>query len=167
MLLYRSFESDVDLHSMLNSGPEESDPDTGSSLLPSSRLPSLPVYPPPGHSVPVSSRENASQLAEHTMTRNQRRLVRNASGKIHMYDLGWRQNWLELFSIRQERFFLDWLEIIWWGGRGLVTHLPCLCELGILMKYDLCRTRGDGKTFLRNPRAAGMLVRLRERLDNA
>ncbi|KAF8610345.1 zf-DHHC-domain-containing protein [Ceratobasidium sp. AG-I] len=142
----RSFESDIDLHSMLNSGPEESEIDTGSSLLPSSHLPSLPLYPPPGHSVPVSSRDNASQLAEHTMTRNQRRLVRNAAGKIQMYDLGWRQNWLDLFSVRHERFLLDWLEIIWWGGRG---------------------TRGDGKTFLRNPKAAGMLVRLRERLDDA
>ena len=122
-LLFRSFESDVDLHSILNSGPEESEIEIGSSLLPSSQLSPLPLYPPPGHSVPVSSRENASQFAEHTMTRNQRRLVRNASGKIRVYDLGWKRNWLDLFSVRQERFILDWVEIIWWGGRGCVTHL--------------------------------------------
>lgn len=117
LLTFRSFESDIDLHSMLNSGPEEREVDTGSSLL-SSQLPSLPVYPPPGHSVPVSSRDNASRFAEHTMTRNQRRLVRSAAGKIRIYDLGWRQNWSELFSVRQERLLLDWIEIIWWGGRG-------------------------------------------------
>jgi hypothetical protein len=104
---------------MLNTDAEEgSQMSTGLSLLPSSVIPSVPVYPPPGHSIPVASRDNAAQFAEHSMTRNQRRIVRSASGKIRMYDLGWRKNWSELFDVRNERFFLDWLEVVWWGGRG-------------------------------------------------
>ncbi|QRW00435.1 DHHC palmitoyltransferase [Ceratobasidium sp. AG-Ba] len=143
-----SFESDVDLRTMLKAGPDpegDTHSSAGSSDLPPSRLESLPVYPPPGHSVPVTSRENAVQFAEHTMTRNQRRLVRSAAGKIRVYDLGWRKNWLDMFSVRRERFWLDWIEIVWWGGHG---------------------TRGDGRTFIRNPKAQSMLVRLRERLEN-
>lgn len=142
----RSFESDIDLRSMLNAGPdEESQLSTDSSLLPSSRLPTLPVYPPPGHEVPVASRGNSAQLAEHTMNREQRRIVRSAAGKIYVYDLGWRRNWSDLCTIRPERYFLDLVELIWWGGHG---------------------TKGDGKAFMRNPKAARMLERLRERLDD-
>lgn len=104
---------------MLNSGPdEESQLSTDSSRLPSSGLSALPIYPPPGHSVPVASRDNIAQLAEHTMTREQRHIVRSAAGKIRVYDLGWRRNWMQLFTIRPERRFLDWVEVIWWGGHG-------------------------------------------------
>lgn len=143
----RSFESDIDLRAMLNAGPDdESQPSTDSSLLPSSRLSALPVYPPPGHEIPVASRGNAAQLAEHTMTREQRRIVRSASGKIYIYDLGWRRNWSDLYAIRPERYLLDLVELIWWGGHG---------------------SKGDGRAFVRNPKAARMLQRLRERLDGA
>ncbi|KAJ1310016.1 hypothetical protein OPQ81_006771 [Rhizoctonia solani] len=122
----RSFESDVDLQSMLNTGPEgEAQPHTASFPLP-------------------STRDNASQLAEHTMTREQRRIVRSAAGNIRVYDLGWRRNWAELYAARPDRYFLDWLEILWWGGHG---------------------TRGDGRSFARNPKAGRMLQRLREHLD--
>lgn len=142
-----SFESDVELHTMLKAHPgaeDEAKLSGDSSVLDSSRPESLPIYPPPGHSVPIASRDNATHFVEHTMTRNQRRLVRSAAGKIRIYDLGWKKNWLDIFSVRQERFWLDWLEIVWWGGHG---------------------TRGDGRTFGRNPKSAGMLARLRERLD--
>ncbi|KAG9127468.1 palmitoyltransferase for Vac8p [Ceratobasidium sp. 392] len=143
----RSFESDVDLRTMLNTSPDPEDDNQANTDQPSSSsgLVSLPVYPPPGHSVPVTSRDKAAQFAEHTMTRSQRRLVRSAAGKIRIYDLGWRRNWSDMLPVRPERLWLDWLELIWWGGHG---------------------TNGDGKAFARNPKAAGMLVRLRERLDN-
>jgi hypothetical protein len=115
----RSFESDVDLRSMLNTGPEdEARLDTDSSLISSARLEALPIYPPPGHAMPIASRESAFQLAEHTMSREQRRIVRSAAGKIRVYDIGWRRNWAELYAVQPERYFLDWLEIVWWGGRG-------------------------------------------------
>ncbi|KAF8682256.1 zf-DHHC protein [Rhizoctonia solani] len=140
----RSFESDVDLQSMLNTGPEEIQLNTSSSLVSPAGLETLPLYPPPGHSMPVASRQNSFQLAEHTMTREQRRIVRSAAGKIRIYDLGWKRNWVELYAARPERYFLDWLEIFWWGGRG---------------------TSGNGRSFPRNPKAGHMLERLREHLD--
>ncbi|KAF8744805.1 zf-DHHC protein, partial [Rhizoctonia solani] len=141
----RSFESDVDLQSMLNTGPEEEiQLNTSSSLISPAGLENLPLYPPPGHSMPVASRQNSFQLAEHTMTREQRRIVRSAAGKIRIYDLGWKRNWAELYAARPERYFLDWLEIFWWGGRG---------------------TSGNGRSFPRNLKAGHMLERLRERLD--
>ncbi|KAF8758313.1 DHHC palmitoyltransferase family [Rhizoctonia solani] len=100
----RSFESDVDLQSMLNTGPEEEiQLNTSSSLISPAGLENLPLYPPPGHSMPVASRQNSFQLAEHTMTREQRRIVRSAAGKIRIYDLGWKRNWAELYAARPER----------------------------------------------------------------
>ncbi|KAG8715899.1 hypothetical protein FRC11_013401 [Ceratobasidium sp. 423] len=145
----RSFDSDVDLRSMLNTGPEdETQPSIGFPPLPSSRLGALSVYPPPGHSMPIASRENAVQLAEHTMTREQRRIVRSAAGNIRVYDLGWKRNWTELYAARPDKYLLDWLEILWWGSNGHTT-------------------RGDGRSFVRNPKAGRMLQRLRERLDAA
>ncbi|CAE6503654.1 unnamed protein product [Rhizoctonia solani] len=144
----RSFESDVDLRSMLNMGPEEETQPSTESSLPSTRLGALPVYPPPGHSMPIASRESAIQLAEHTMTREQRRVVRSAAGNIRVYDLGWKRNWGELYAPRSDRYFLDWLEILWWGGHGHTI-------------------RGNGRSFARNPKATRMLQRLRERLDEA
>lgn len=104
---------------MLNAGPEaDTQQDTASSPLPSARLGTLPVYPPPAHAMPVASRDNAVQLAEHTMTREQRRIIRSAAGSIRVYDLGWKRNWAELYAVNQDTYLLDWLMIIWWGGHG-------------------------------------------------
>ncbi|CAE7103105.1 unnamed protein product [Rhizoctonia solani] len=145
----RSFESDVDLRSMLNMGPEDDTRlSTAASPLPSVRLGALPVYPPPAHSMPIASREGAVQLAENTMTREQRRIMRSAAGNIRVYDLGWKRNWAELYAVRPDRYLLDFLDILWWGGHGNTT-------------------RGDGRSFARNPKAGHMLQRLRERLDEA
>ncbi|EUC62014.1 DHHC palmitoyltransferase [Rhizoctonia solani AG-3 Rhs1AP] len=144
----RSFESDLDLRSMLNTGPEETQPNTASSPLPSTRLGVLPIYPPPAHSMPIASRESSVQLAEHTMTREQRRIVRSAAGNIRVYDLGWKRNWAELYAVSQDSYFRDWLHILWWGGHGYTT-------------------KGDGRSFARNPKAGRMLQRLRERLEDA
>ncbi|CAE6512861.1 unnamed protein product [Rhizoctonia solani] len=144
----RSLESDMDLRSMLNTDPEDETQLRASSPLPSARLGALPIYPPPAHSMPIASRGNAVQLAENTMTREQRRIVRSAAGNIRVYDLGWKRNWAELYAVNPDTFFLDWLVILWWGGRG----------------YTI---RGDGRSFTRNPKAGRMLQRLRERLDEA
>ncbi|KAF8073936.1 DHHC palmitoyltransferase-domain-containing protein [Lyophyllum atratum] len=65
----------------------------------------------------------------------QRRLVKDAHGAIHMYDVGWRKNWAQVLGY-QRRF--GWLIRLWCGGAS----------------------PGDGKHFPKNPKAENLLAQL-------
>ncbi|GBE85267.1 zf-DHHC-domain-containing protein [Sparassis crispa] len=92
-------------------------------------------------SLPPSSGQNtlSNPPQEHELSSKQRRLVRDAHNYIRLYDLGWRKNWTQLIGWRRP---WGWLWRLTIGGGGV----------------------GDGRTFLRNPRADEMLARLAVRL---
>ncbi|KAI3616228.1 palmitoyltransferase pfa3 [Moniliophthora roreri] len=77
---------------------------------------------------------------EHELSFPQRRLVKDAHGEIRMYDVGFRQNWAQVFGIgtRGNNSWKWWLVRILCGGSS----------------------PGDGKTFPRSPRSEEMLARL-------
>ncbi|KAH9933268.1 zf-DHHC-domain-containing protein [Amylocystis lapponica] len=72
---------------------------------------------------------------EHELSHAQRRLVRDASHDIRMYDVGWRQNWAQVFGWDRP---WGWVRRIALGGGG----------------------KGSGKSFPHNPRADELLARL-------
>ncbi|KAI0917485.1 hypothetical protein AcW1_007326 [Taiwanofungus camphoratus] len=72
---------------------------------------------------------------EHELSYSQRRLVRNAHRHIHLYDIGWRNNWAQVMGWNRP---WGWAYRLACGGGGM----------------------GDGRAFPRNPRADDMLARL-------
>ncbi|EIW74659.1 zf-DHHC-domain-containing protein [Coniophora puteana RWD-64-598 SS2] len=72
---------------------------------------------------------------EHELSYNQRRAVQNAYKSVKMYDVGWKQNWAQVFG--------------WSDARGCVMRICCGGA-----------SKGDGRTFMRNPGAVGMLSQL-------
>lgn len=78
---------------------------------------------------------------EHELSYAQRNLVRDAHGSIHLYDVGLRNNFSQVFGWNRE---WGWVHRLFYGGGG----------------------KGDGKSFPRNPHADEMLARLAEELLN-
>jgi palmitoyltransferase len=76
---------------------------------------------------------------EHELSYHQRCLVKDAHRSVKLYDLGWRKNWAQVFG--------------WNRLRGLMWRI--VCGGG---------SKGDGRSFPRNPRAEEMLLRLAERI---
>ncbi|KAL5482478.1 PFA3 [Sanghuangporus weigelae] len=76
-------------------------------------------------------------LREHQLNSAQRRAVRYAHGKIRLYDVGFRANWMQILGVGR-RGWRGWTYRILCGGGGA----------------------GDGKTFPRNPKADDMLAKL-------
>ncbi|TDL22188.1 zf-DHHC-domain-containing protein [Rickenella mellea] len=109
------------------------------SLSPFLLLRYLPPLPQP----PDSPSQRAIRLSdppeEHELSSSQRRHVRKAHSKVHMYDVGWRRNWLQVVGCKRRK---HWIIRALYGGGGC----------------------GDGKSFPRNPRAEQMLSRLASKL---
>jgi hypothetical protein len=92
-------------------------------------------YLPP---LPVSLRLSDPPM-EHELSYNQRNLVQDAHRSVKLYDLGWRKNWAQIFGWNKPR---SWMWRVVYGGAS----------------------KGDGRSFPRNPRAEDMLSSLAERL---
>jgi len=88
----------------------------------------LPRLPPAGHSL-------SDPPLEPELSSSQRRLVRDAHRTIHMYNIGWRKNWAQVFGLDGEN---GWFVRLWYGGAS----------------------PGDGKHFPKNPQTETMLSRL-------
>ncbi|EIN13020.1 zf-DHHC-domain-containing protein [Punctularia strigosozonata HHB-11173 SS5] len=96
-------------------------------------LPALPPSP--------SGQQLSNPPQEDELTYYQRRLVRRAHGRIRLYDIGWRQNWAQVFGI---------------DGLGKAARWK------VILYRLLCggSSKGDGRTYPRNPRAEDMLANL-------
>jgi len=105
------------------------------NITPFMLLRHLPSLPRSGHSL-------SDPPLEPELSRAQRRIVKDAHGQILIYDLGWRQNFAQVFGWNKK---YGWLFKLWCGGATL----------------------GDGKTFPRNPRSQEMLARLAKELVSA
>ncbi|KAF9046541.1 DHHC palmitoyltransferase-domain-containing protein [Panaeolus papilionaceus] len=92
----------------------------------------LPRLPPTGHTL-------SDPPLEPELSGAQRRLVKDAHQQIHLYDLGWRKNFSEVFGWNRP---YGWVYRLWYGGAS----------------------SGDGKTFPRNPRSQELLARLANEL---
>lgn len=92
------------------------------------QLPTLPHNPSSTHKL-------SNPPLEHELSYRQRRLVREANGHIRLYDVGWYQNWAQIFGWDSS---FGWARRIVYGGQA----------------------KGDGRTFPRNPKAEDMLSRL-------
>ncbi|RDB14738.1 Palmitoyltransferase PFA3 [Hypsizygus marmoreus] len=79
----------------------------------------LPPLPRTGHTL-------SDPPLEPELSGPQRRLVKDAHGAIHIYDVGWRKNWAQVFGCCHT---FGWLLRLWIGGAS----------------------PGDGKYFPRNP----------------
>ncbi|GLB38623.1 putative DHHC palmitoyltransferase family protein [Lyophyllum shimeji] len=88
----------------------------------------LPPLPRTGHTL-------SDPPLEPELSGPQRRLVKDAHGAMHLYDVGWRNNWAQVFGTQRK---FGWLVRLWCGGAS----------------------PGDGKRFPRNPRAEEMLAKL-------
>ncbi|KIY43777.1 zf-DHHC-domain-containing protein [Fistulina hepatica ATCC 64428] len=97
-------------------------------------LPPLPETTPP-HSL-------SNPPIEPELSYSQRMLVKDAHAKIRVYDIGWRNNWGQVFGVTRRA---GWLKRLADGGPP----------------------RGDGKHFPRNPRADTMLAHLASELVNS
>ncbi|KAH0831898.1 hypothetical protein J3R83DRAFT_12780 [Lanmaoa asiatica] len=96
-------------------------------------------YLPP---LPVSLRLSHPPM-EHELSYKQRSLVKDAHSSVKFYDLGWRKNWAQVFGWHKSR---GWIyRVVYGGASGLYS-------------------KGDGRSFPRNPRTEEMLCRLAERL---
>ncbi|EGN98546.1 hypothetical protein SERLA73DRAFT_183607 [Serpula lacrymans var. lacrymans S7.3] len=84
--------------------------------------------------LPASLRLSEPPL-EHELSYNQRKLVKSAHKSVRLYDVGWKQNWAQVFGWKKP---WGWVHRVFNGGGG----------------------KGDGRTFLRNPKADDMLSRL-------
>lgn len=107
------------------------------NLSPFLLLRHLPPLPPSTH--PFRSRLS-DPPEEHELNTDQRHLVRYAHSAFRMYDVGWRENWRQVFG--------------WRNGRGLLRR--CLYGGG---------SPGDGTKFPRNPRTEELLQRLASELS--
>lgn len=132
--------------------PRSSESSTESQSIPppytrSTNLNSL-VSPVPGHRpsntyadpyrFPSPPPPPPKRWVEHELNRKQRRIIRDAAGKIRIYDIGWKENLLDVIggpgpsnstgpdrsergegvSRRKGPGWGIWLERIVWGGRG-------------------------------------------------
>ncbi|KAF4589947.1 palmitoyltransferase for Vac8p [Pleurotus pulmonarius] len=99
------------------------------------------------HLPPLSPSNNGGRMlsdppSEHELTYEQRYIVREAHGAIRLYDIGWRRNWGQVFG---------------WEGRW--GWIPRLLYGG--------GSKGDGISFVRNPRSDDMLATLAAELVKA
>lgn len=95
----------------------------------------LPPLPRTGHSL-------SDPPLEPELNYKQRKLVKEAHGRMSLYDIGWRNNWMQVFG---------------WNTRwGWVTRLLCG---GV--------SAGDGMYYPRNPRAEEVLSQLASDLVKA
>ncbi|KZT27453.1 zf-DHHC-domain-containing protein [Neolentinus lepideus HHB14362 ss-1] len=90
----------------------------------------LPPLPPSDDGQKLSNPPHEDELSF-----RQRSLIKAAHGYIRLYDIGWRKNWAQGFGWSRK---WGWLYRLACGGGS----------------------RGDGRSFPRNPRADEMLVRL-------
>ncbi|TFY55645.1 hypothetical protein EVG20_g9244 [Dentipellis fragilis] len=90
------------------------------------------------------TRKFSDPPAEHELSYQQRRLVKDAGNTMHLYDLGWRKNWAQVFGPVRVPCRV-WLARILWGGSS----------------------PGDGMKFPRNPKSDDMLARLATELIKA
>ncbi|KAI6102349.1 zf-DHHC-domain-containing protein [Pisolithus croceorrhizus] len=79
---------------------------------------------------------------EHELSYTQRRLVREAHRTVKLYNLGWQENWAQVFGWNNHG---GWVPRILYGGAS----------------------PGDGRCFPRNPRAHDMLQKLAGALETA
>jgi hypothetical protein len=68
-------------------------------------LPTLPPSP--------TGQKLSNPPLEHELTFSQRLLVRDAHDLIRPYDVGWRENWRQVFGWEGKP---DWVARLWWGG---------------------------------------------------
>lgn len=102
---------------------------------------------------------------EHRLSFNQRRVVKRAHRQIQLYDVGRRKNWGQVFGWERRR---GWIHRLLLGGAGYVIHFQC--DPGGIRLTHACKPnhrKGDGRTFLRNPRSEEMLAKLADDLHNA
>lgn len=92
----------------------------------------LPPLPRTGHTL-------SDPPLEPELSGPQRRLVRDAHRTVHLYDVGWRKNWAQVFGFDGG---LNWIPRLWYGGAS----------------------PGNGRHFPRNPAADQMLVKLAQEL---
>ncbi|TFK24368.1 zf-DHHC-domain-containing protein [Coprinopsis marcescibilis] len=92
----------------------------------------LPPLPRSGHGL-------SDPPLEPELSYHQRRAVKDAHGKVYMYDVGWKKNWAQVFGWDTRR---GWIERILYGGAS----------------------PGDGRYFPRNPRSEAMLANLASEL---
>jgi len=97
----------------------------------------LPKLPPSG-----DTHRFSDPPLEHELSYEQRRLVRYAHGYIHLYDVGWRKNWAQVFGWEKE---WGWIWRLTGQGGG----------------------KGNGRNFPRNPRSTELLARLAAELVKA
>lgn len=95
----------------------------------------LPPLPRSGHSL-------SDPPLEPELSFQQRRLVKDAHGQVFLYDVGWRQNWAQVFGWDTS---FGWVTRLWCGGAS----------------------PGDGRQFPRNPKSDAMLERLARELVKA
>lgn len=88
---------------------------------------------------PTSRRPLAFPPMEHELSYQQRTLVRAAHGAIHIYDVGFSQNWAQVYGWSKSR---DWMKKLLNGGSS----------------------PGDGRTFPRHSRSEGQLEKLAREL---
>ncbi|PPR00455.1 hypothetical protein CVT24_004516 [Panaeolus cyanescens] len=88
----------------------------------------LPPLPATGHTL-------SDPPLEPELSGPQRRLVKDAHQQIYLYDIGWRNNFSQVFGWNRP---YGWVYRLWYGGAS----------------------KGDGKTFPRNPRSQELLARL-------
>ncbi|KAF7422782.1 palmitoyltransferase for Vac8p [Pleurotus ostreatus] len=99
------------------------------------------------HLPPLPASNNAGRIlsdppSEHELTYEQRYIVREAHGAIRLYDIGLRRNWAQVFGWERR-----------WGW------VPRLLHGG--------GSKGDGRSFVRNPRSDDMLATLATELVKA
>ncbi len=107
---------------------------------PTSTERSLPMRSPPPYAAAMRGRNRSRvfdehyrfpspqqfplrRWTEHGLNSKQRRLVREAAGRIRIYDLGWKENIKQILggpdpSKRSFGNVRIWTERILWGGRG-------------------------------------------------
>ncbi|KAK0207901.1 DHHC palmitoyltransferase-domain-containing protein [Desarmillaria ectypa] len=105
------------------------------NLSPFLLLRHLPPLPRTGHSL-------SDPPLEPELSYPQRRLVKDAHGYIRLYDVGWKQNWIQV---------IGWNHTYGWVARILSGGA----------------IKGDGCTFPRNPKSEELLARLAVELVKA
>lgn len=110
------------------------------------------------------------RFSEETISSAQRRRVRSAHGRIRVYDIGWRGNWIEAIgggwaknsgrggAASSGGVSGRWMwvfELVVWGGRGWVTR-SYFTEWKLISYVR----NGDGHSFPRNPNAEEQLSNL-------
>jgi palmitoyltransferase ZDHHC2/15/20 len=96
----------------------------------------------------------------------QRRAVRKAHARLHLYDVGWRRNATQVFGTAgPKRRWRAWAAKLLWGGHWYV-RLPVFSFPGerirslILDAWRCDGSSGTGTQFPHNPQAEDVLVEL-------